>query len=308
MKDHQSWKIVYLSAMIWRDITYFFIISRPVNVLISLIAFAVACFLVNHHQTDFFFHTRFWATAITITVIAATGYWINDVYDFRIDRINKPKRTVVNALLSVKKVLTVYFIANSLVLLFSLGFLGFYLGEFTVTFINFLSVFLLFFYASYFKRVSVAGNLVIAFLIALVLILASYLYDDLNMALIWAIVFAFEITFIREITKDVEDIEGDLAYDLRTLPIQVGILHTRKILMILYGVFLLSCYLPFAYLYFVKQESNWVYLGLSFVLVQIPATVLMVLLSRSSEPEAFGKQSRYLKYLMIAGMITLFFL
>ena len=50
----------------------------------------------------------FWATLLTIAGIAATGYWINDVYDFRIDRINKPNRTIVNAILSVKKVMTIY--------------------------------------------------------------------------------------------------------------------------------------------------------------------------------------------------------
>lgn len=294
--------------MMWRDFKYFFLISRPVNVLISLVAFTVSCFLVNHHQLDFFLDAKYWATALTIAVIAATGYWINDVYDFRIDRINKPGRTVVNALLSVKKVLTFYFIINGVVLLFSLGYLGFYLGKFAVTFINFLSVFLLFFYASYFKRVSVAGNLVISFLIALVLILASYLYDDLNMALIWTIVFGFEITFIREITKDVEDIEGDLTYGLRTLPIQVGIATTRRILMILYLVFLLSCYMPFFYLLTVKEETNWLYLILSVVLVQIPSVWLMFRLSRSTDPAAFATQSRYLKYLMLTGIVTLFFL
>ncbi|MDX2248996.1 MAG: geranylgeranylglycerol-phosphate geranylgeranyltransferase [Bacteroidia bacterium] len=292
----------------WRDFTYFFLISRPVNVLISLVAFSVACFLVAPHPLNFFFDAKYWAASFTIAVIAATGYWINDVYDFRIDRINKPGRTVVNALLSVKKVLTIYFLINGLVLLFSLGYLGFYLGNFAVTFINFLSVFLLFFYASYFKRVSVAGNLVISFLIALVLILASYLYENLNMALIWTIVFAFEITFIREITKDIEDIEGDLTYGLNTLPIQMGISFTTKILMLLYGVFLVSCYLPFFYVLFLKEETNWLYLLLSIGLVQIPTVWLMALLSKSTKSEEFGRQSRYLKLLMLSGIITLFFL
>ncbi|MEZ4777231.1 MAG: geranylgeranylglycerol-phosphate geranylgeranyltransferase [Bacteroidia bacterium] len=294
--------------MMWRDFKYFILISRPVNVLISLVAFSVSCFLVNHRHLDFLSDPKYWATAFTIAVIAATGYWINDVYDFRIDRINKPGQTVVNAFLSVKKVLTFYFIINGVVLLFSLGYLGFYHGKYVVTFINFLSVFLLFFYASYFKRVSVAGNLVISFLIALVLILASYLYDDLNMALIWTIVFAFEVTFIREITKDVEDIEGDLTYGLRTLPIQVGIATTKRILMILYVVFLISCYLPFLYLLMVREETNWLYLILSFVLVQLPSVWLMIHLSKSTEPVAFGRQSRYLKYLMLTGIVTLFFL
>ena len=291
-----------------RDIKYFILISRPANILISLVAFAVSCFFVNHRSFIFLTDSQFWYTSLTIAVIAATGYWINDVYDFRIDRINKPERTVVNAILSVKKVLTVYFIVNFLILAFSIIFLGFFHEKVAVTFINFLSIILLFIYASYLKRVSVAGNLVISFLIALVLILAYYLYAHINMSLIWAIVFAFEITFIREITKDVEDIEGDLQYKLRTFPIMIGLKHTKRALSWLYAIFFISCYLPFVLEYIREEAFLWEYLISSIILVQIPTLYLMKLVSKSEAPADFTKQSTYLKYLMILGIVTLFFI
>ncbi|TAE58930.1 MAG: hypothetical protein EAZ89_02985, partial [Bacteroidetes bacterium] len=217
-----------------RDFIYFFRISRPMNVLVSVLAFGLACYLTHGRSLRFLSDVPFWAAAFTIAIIAATGYWINDVHDFRIDRINKPRRTIVNAHLSVKKVLTLYFGLTGGVLLFSLLYFGFYLGKPNVSFINFLSVFLLFIYAGYLKRVGVAGNLTIAFLIALVLFMSYYLYGVVRMSLIWSIVFAFQITLIREITKDVEDIRGDLAYHLRTLPIQIGVRATQKVLAGLY--------------------------------------------------------------------------
>jgi 4-hydroxybenzoate polyprenyltransferase len=291
-----------------RDLKYFFLISRPANVAISLLAFGVACLFVNDYTFIFLTHSKFWYTAATIVVIAATGYWINDVYDFRIDRINKPRKTVVNAILSVKKVLTVYFVANFLILAFSTFFLGYQNQEVAITFINFLSVVLLFVYASYLKRVSVGGNLVISFLIALVLILAYYLYDRINMPLIWAIVFAFEITFIREITKDVQDIKGDLKYKLHTLPIALGVKHTKSVLLILYIIFLISCYLPFAFGYFMEGEILWPYLLSTVILVQIPTFYLVYLLGKAKEPDDFKSQSNYLKLLMLTGIITLFFI
>ena len=291
-----------------RDLKYFFLISRPANVLISLLAFGVSCFFVNHRTFIFLTHSKFWYTAITIAIIAATGYWINDVYDFRIDRINKPRKTVINAILSVKKVLTAYFAANFLILIFSTIFLGYFHQEVAITFINFLSVILLFVYASYLKRVSVAGNLVISFLIALVLILGYYLYDRINMALIWAIVFAFEITFIREITKDVEDIEGDLKFELRTLPIILGVKQTKRVLLILYILFLISGSLPFIITYFLEGIWLWPYLISSIFLVQLPALYLIRLLLKSKEPSDFASQSNYLKLLMLTGIITLFFI
>ena len=291
----------------WQDFLHFVRISRPLNVFISLLAFGVGCYLATNQSLSFLQEATFWATALMIGLIAATGYWINDVYDYRIDRINKPHKPVVNAILSVKKVLTVYFVVNVGIMLFTLGYLSWYKGHLEISFINLLSIGLLFVYASYLKRIGVPGNLTIAFLTALVLVLAGYLYE-ITLPLVWAIVFAFEITFIREVTKDVEDIPGDLAFNLHTLPIQIGIRHTKTILWVLYACFLVSTYLPFAYAWWQGHDLLWTYLILSVLLVQLPCAYLLRLLLRSQAPADFTRQSRYLKYLTLAGIFTLFFL
>ncbi|RMG60478.1 MAG: hypothetical protein D6722_20875 [Bacteroidetes bacterium] len=292
----------------WRDLVNFVRISRPLNVLISLLAFALSCFLAQGGSLRFLGDGPFWGTALTIALIAATGYWINDVYDFRIDRINRPGRTIVNALLSVKKVLTVYFIVVGGTLIFSLYYLGYRHQQYHISFINVTSVLLLFWYASHLKRVSVVGNLMVSFLSALVLFLALYLYPSGHLAPIWAVVFAFEITLIREITKDVEDIQGDLAFQLRTLPIQIGITNTRRILAPLYVLFILSCWLPAVVHY--GRFGSWktAYLLGSVLLVQLPAAYLLGTLRRAESQAEFHQQSRILKGLMLTGMLTLLLL
>lgn len=295
-----------LQAML-RDFRYFFQIARPLNVAISMIAFSVACMLANHGSVEFVTNGGFWATALMIALIAGTGYWINDVYDFRIDRINKPRKTVVNAILSVKKVMTMYLFMLGGILTFTGLVIGWYMGYYHITFINALSILLLFLYASYLKRVGIPGNLTISFLIALVILLAGYLYE-ITVPLVWAMVFAFEITLIREITKDVEDIRGDLSFDLRTLPIQIGIRQTKTVLFFLYISFLVSTWLPFLYSWWDKNELLWTYLLTSVFLVQIPTIYLQVHMSRSSDPRDFGYQSQGLKMIMVLGMVTLFFL
>ena len=290
-----------------RDALNFLRISRPVNVFISFLAFGVAAFISQDKSWAFLTDSVFWATAACIIVIAAAGYWVNDVYDFRIDRINKPGKTIVNAYLSVKKVLTVYFFVNAGILIFSFVYLGYMNQKYHISVINLISVGLLFLYASYLKRIGVPGNLSIAFLIALVILLAGYLYE-VNSPLVWTMVFAFEITLIREITKDIEDIRGDLQFELRTLPIQIGIRRTKYILQVFYVCFLLSCYVPFIYGYFRVNTLIWNYLLVSVLLVQIPTVYMMYLLARSVRPEDFGKQSTYLKYIMLGGIVSLFFL
>lgn len=290
-----------------KDVKYFIKISRPLNLLISFLSFGMGCYIARDKRFIFLQDDYFWATVLTIIIIAATGYWINDVYDYRIDRVNKPKRTVVNAFLSVKKVLTLYFLTIGGVLLFSLAYIGWYGQHFEISFVNLLAVLLLFWYASHLKRVSVVGNLLVAFLISLILILSGYLYS-INMPLIWAAIFAFEITFIREITKDVEDIKGDLQYNLQTLPIQIGIRNTKRILLVLYILFIISCYMPFVYRIIRTGDPLWRYLLLSINLVQVPTLFLLRFMLRSKHPKEFAIQSRYLKYVMITGIITLLFL
>ncbi|MEM7511737.1 MAG: UbiA family prenyltransferase [Bacteroidota bacterium] len=290
-----------------RDLKYFFLISRPVNVLISFISFGLACFIASSRHVHFISHEMFWATSLMIVLIAATGYWINDIYDFKIDRINRPDRTVVNAILSVKKVLTGYIIGISIILLFSVLFIGYYKRHPEITLINILSVGLLFVYASFLKKVGVVGNFVIGLLIILVVLLGGYLYG-INFTLMWMMAFAFQITLIREITKDVQDIKGDLAYKLRTLPIQIGMEATKQVLLILYILFLISCLLPVIIKLVRTGEWLFPYLVSSVLLVQVPTIWLIQKMMRAKEPEDFAYQSGFLKLLMLSGIITLFFL
>jgi len=285
-----------------QDLRHFWLISRPLNVAISLLSFGIASYIATHHSFHFLQDISFWLSAFGLAWIAATGYWINDVYDFRIDRINKPKRAVVNALLSVKKVLTVYIVVILLVILFSYQFLSL-----QIFFINLLAIGLLFIYASYLKRISVVGNLVISFLTTLVIIMAGFLYT-IHTPLMWMMVFAFQVTLLREITKDIEDIKGDLAYKLQTLPIQIGIRKTKSILLVLYILFLLSCNLPFLFAYTFHEAWLWAYLLLSIGLVQLPSVYLLVIMQGSHHPKQFAQQSSYLKYLIFTGIISLLFL
>jgi 4-hydroxybenzoate polyprenyltransferase len=292
-----------------KDLKNFFLLSRPLNVLISFVAFIVSCYIAFYKSGfGFFEDTSFWVVSFCIIGIAATGYWINDAYDFRIDRINKPKRTIVNALLSVKKVLTAYFISNFFIMGVSITYFIFFKEDYyQIVFINLLSIILLFIYASYLKQISVVGNLVIAFLVALVILLAGYLYH-INRELMYTIAFAFQITLLREITKDIEDIKGDLKFNLQTLPIQIGIRATKKVLWGLYIFFLISCYVPLVLHYLDKGEILWTYLGLSFFLVQLPVVYNLILLNKSYQPSDFSIQARYLKYIIITGIFTIFYL
>lgn len=285
-----------------KDIRYFFLLSRPLNVLITLLAFSLAVYMATGDLLASFSDPQFWIGCACLAVITATGYWVNDAFDFKIDRENKPRKVIVNAHLSVKKVLTAYFSAVALVLAFSLLF-----QPPVLLAINAGAATLLFLYAWLLKRTTVIGNIVIATLTALVVYYAAVMYVP-RTALMWTILFAFEITFIREVVKDIEDIKGDLKFKLQTLPIRIGIQATKRVVFVSYVVFLLSCYAPIVEAVLRSQPLHWPYLLASIGLVQLPTLYLMVDLGKAQESTDFARQSRLLKGLIFLGMGTLLLL
>ncbi len=285
-----------------KDGLYFFRLSRPLNVLITQIAYTLGVWLANKKEFTFLQEVEFWYGMVALTIIASTGYWINDVFDFKIDRINKPHRVVVNAHLSVKKVLTGYFVAVTLVLVGS-----FFLQDISLFFINLTAIALLFGYAFWLKRTTVIGNMVIAALTGLVIYYAGMIYG-FGLPLIWTGIFAFEVTFLREVVKDIEDIEGDLKFKLSTLPIRAGISITKRVLYMSLVIFILSCYGPMIMGSIIGLEPSWVYLGVSIALVQVPALLILWRLPRAGGAGAFRLISTYLKVLIILGMVSVLFL
>lgn len=280
-----------------QDIQNFYRISRPGNVLMAGISLCLGAYIANNHQFIFFQHAIFWANLLATMLIAAGGYWINDAYDFRIDRINKPDRAIINTFLSVKKVTTSYIILNVLVLLGAVFFVK------NLIFILLAAIILLFIYAAYFKRSTLVGNILVAFLASLVLMMAGFIYT-FNIALIWTAIFAFEISLIREIVKDTEDIKGDLAFGLQTLPIQIGVQKTKYILYALCAFFEISCMLP-TFLYFLKHQTLLSpYIWVSFFFVQIPFLYVVKMIATANNTENFAAISRYLKFIMLLGMIS----
>lgn len=261
-----------------------------------------ASYLATGRQWQFLQTQDFWSGFVALCLITATGYWVNDVFDFKIDRINKPRKTIVNAHLSAKKVLTAYFVIVA-------GVLGVtaIVQPASLFLLNAAAIALLFAYAAWFKRFSVVGNLVIAALAGLVVYYAGLMFG-FHLSMVWMTLFAFEITFIREVTKDVEDIRGDVQFRLHTLPIRIGIRATKVFLQVAYVVFILSCYVPFIEEGLRLGSWNLPYLAASVAGVQLPALGLMLMLVRSHRPADFARQSLWLKLLILPGLASLLLL
>lgn len=283
---------------ILRDTTLFLKLSRPLNIGMALLV-SLQAFWMSADKTLMPFQDPLtWLLIFLVSVVMASGYWVNDLYDYRIDVINKPHRTYIPAHISTKKVWTGWFTAWILVIVAGL------LYPPRIQLILQGTWILLFLYARYFKRMPVIGNLVVATLgSALVLTSAAWLYR-LNFGVLCLAVFSFEATLLREITKDVEDLEGDMRYQLKTLPIMIGIRSTKNVLAWAYGIFLISCLIPIFADYYILHKINMTFIVLMLALVMFPAIRLIFILGKSEKTSDFGRMSTLLKWIMVGGMIA----
>ncbi|WP_366143728.1 geranylgeranylglycerol-phosphate geranylgeranyltransferase [Algibacter sp.] len=166
--------------------------------------------------------------------IAAGGNIINDIYDVETDLINKPNRVIIDKSISEKTAYNLFIILN----LIGVG-VGFYLSH-RIGRAPFFSIFviismLLYVYATYLKRTLLVGNIIISILVGLSLVIVGIFelipamtpsnqhtqVIFLKIILDYAL-FAFSINVLREIAKDIEDIDGDYKAGMNTLPIAIG--------------------------------------------------------------------------------------
>ena len=171
--------------------------------------------------------------------IAAAGYIINDYFDINIDQINKPHKMVVEKIINRRWAILLHWSITTLGLIISL-----YVSiktSFVIIIVNILCTLLLWFYSTTFKKKLLSGNIIISLLTAwtvLVLYFATnHSYDfaaslapDISSAskriFKFAVLygsFAFIISMIREVVKDIEDMEGDAKYNCKTMPIVWGV-------------------------------------------------------------------------------------
>ena len=264
--------------------------------IIGFTQYFTAIFLIGHPE-NYFHLMGEWELLVlssSTIIIAAAGYIINDYYDVKIDYINKPDKVIVGRLIKRRIVLVIHITLNFIGI--SLGFLL----SWKIAAVNLLAAFFLWVYSNQLKRMPFLGNLMIAFLTALSIIVVS-IYFNRNMFLVMNYaVFAFSITLVREIIKDLEDQIGDERYGSKTLPILLGIRKTKKVLYILIAGFLFT-------LFFLSYNLGNPILNTFFLVLIIPISYFIYLLYRADTKKRFTQLSNYCKLFMLAGIISMTF-
>lgn len=253
-------------------------------------------------------------------LIAAAGYIINDYFDLNIDTINKPDKLVVDHGVSRRWAMFFHFIFSIAGIL-----MGFYIGlengNWLIGFANTCVAILLWIYSTSFKKRAVIGNTLIALLTSWTIMVVyffvvfrepdiekSTLYNMavqklFRIALLYS-AFAFLITFIREIIKDMEDMEGDRRYGCRTMPIVWGVSVTKFVVSIF--IVLLMALMLLAFIY-ILQFKMWIPAVFHLLFIIIPSGYVFRLLQKGNTAADFGKISRWIKIVILSGILSMIF-
>jgi len=223
---------------------YFLKLIRAKNLLIivmTMIGVAVYLMKSNSYQKVDFHYLDYFLLIFSTMIIAAAGNVINDYFDVKADRINKPEKVIIAKFMKPRWAILWHWTFNLVAFLIAV-YLSVKYETLIFVFVHLLSINLLWFYSVQLKRKLIISNLIIAFLTALVPLLSVWFFKVLNESSIpfspyreesWSTyldysfiyflaICAFIQNFAREINKDIHDIQGDLVAHVQSLPMKIG--------------------------------------------------------------------------------------
>jgi 4-hydroxybenzoate polyprenyltransferase len=251
--------------------------------------------------------------------IAAAGYIINDYFDLNIDLVNKPDKLVVDKVIK-RRWAIVWHLWLSFAGIALSGAIAWKTGAWWLIIANIGCVAALWFYSTTFKKKLLSGNIIISLLTAWVILVIGFIthYKVIGNAALYAGVdaskllrftflyagFAFIISLIREVVKDLEDMPGDARYGCRTMPIVWGINAAKVFTATWMVVLIIALFITEAYV----LPFGWWWAALYVaLLVIIPMLYIFRKLFTASTPKQFHHLSSSLKLVMLTGILSMVF-
>lgn len=274
-----------------KKIFAFIKITRPINVVITFFVVVVAILISGHVQSHLI---TIVLASLAAALVAAAGTIINDIYDVEIDKISHPNRVLVLGVLTKKEAWFEYGVLNIL------GFIISAYLSITLLIIVVISIALLFFYSYLFKQKPLIGNIIIAFLTGMAFIYGGYVSGHPLAAIIPAL-FAFLVNLIREIVKDIQDIEGDTKLNYRTFPILYGVSKSKQLIVMITILLVVFTFYPFIFrLYKIEY----------FIIIMVFVNPLLILCLKFLYDQKWLNKlsfiSSFYKLNMILGLIAIY--
>ncbi len=272
-----------------------FSVVRGYNILVVVLAQYLASiyiFAPDVPLKQVLFDVNLLMLVLASSAAIAAGYIINNFYDSEKDLINRPQKTMLDRLVSQNTKLSFYFVLNFLVLVFAS-----YVSFRAVVFFA-LYIFAIWLYSHRLKKRPMVGNIVSAILTVTPFFAIFIYYSNFELVVFAHAVFLFLLVSMRELTKDLENIKGDLALDYRTVPVVYGERISKIMLSV---VAVITIVWAFLLIFFFDIGHMYIFFYLCIVLL----VVFLLILWRSKRKIHFLLLHNMLKLIIVGGVFSI---
>tara|TARA_R110002050_G_scaffold157357_2_gene285957 strand:- start:18017 stop:18874 length:858 start_codon:yes stop_codon:yes gene_type:complete len=272
-----------------------FSVVRGYNILIVVLAQYITAVYVLAHDMPLravVFDVNLLMLVLASSVTIAAGYIINNFYDSEKDLINKPIKSRLDRLVSQNTKLSFYFVLNFMAVV-----MASYVSFKAVVFFA-LYIFCIWFYSHKLKKLPFIGNLTSAILTITPFFAIFMYYKNFEHVIFVHAMFLFLIISMRELTKDLENIKGDLLQGYQTIPIVYGERVSKTMLSVLAGLTLIPTYF-LLYKYEIGHMYYFFYLSVFLLFV------FLVLLWKSNTKTHYLILHNILKFIILTGVFSL---
>ncbi|MCK4296679.1 MAG: geranylgeranylglycerol-phosphate geranylgeranyltransferase [Candidatus Marinimicrobia bacterium] len=266
-------------------------LMRPLNLLQGAIAILVCATLMEQFPI-------WWKILLTIAVVwvcTGGGNALNDYCDSEIDKINRPKRPIPMGLISKKGALifsTLLFISS---LLFAIP-----IWDLQVAIVLGIALFFLITYSLFFKMRVFVGNLIVSLILGMAFLFGTIIFGDILKGIV-PFFLAFAFTLIREMVKDMQDVEGDRALGVNTLPMKYGINTSKHLVTIFTFLLMIGAIFPY-----ILNVYGKFYLITVIFTVEIPLLYVIFSIQRDTSATNCSLISSVLKADIFFGLLAIY--
>ena len=272
-----------------------FSVIRGYNILVIIIAQYLASIYILAHDKPLrqvVLDVNLFLLVLASATTIAGGYIINNFYDSEKDLINRPIKSKLDKLVSQNTKLSFYFVLNFLAVI-----MASYVSFRAVIFFS-IYIFAIWFYSHKLKKLPFIGNLTSAILTIMPFFAIFMYYKNFETVIFVHAIFLFLLISMRELTKDLENITGDLTQNYHTIPVVYGEVVSKRMLTVLAILTLIPTYLL---LFKFEIGYMYIYFYLSIVLL----LVFLVLLWKSKTKLHYLLGHSILKFIIVLGVFSI---
>ena len=263
---------------------------RPLNITVAASAVLVSAYILGVYEQYYIL------TCVVIVVIAYNGAAnaFNDYCDYEIDLINRPNRPLSRGMITSFQAL------SFAVILFAIGSVtAFQLPFYARLTAVVIAMPLIIIYSMRLKGTPLLGNIAVAMILGLTFVFCGLAFNKLG-PMIMPAILAFGLTLVRELIKDIADVEGDNSVGLKTLPLVIGKNKAITVAIIKAVLIGLVSLIP----YYLNIYGNY-YLILLVIGVEIPLAIVVVLFMKSPSISTAKQSEKLLKFSTIIGLTAI---